>query len=256
MCLAIMIFAINVSIVFADSIKISEDKDLPYNKDFNGDGKIVVTLDPGHGGSESGTTRRRYFFDDKDIIREKDLNLYIALKVKEYITNNSNIRVYMTRDTDKKVSLTNRGNIAGKNKSDLMLSLHFNSLDKMNNSVALMGTEIWQSVIDMYKPIGLPKSIFTELNKNHFLQVVRGTKERASSKSFWNYELNNSQSKNNGNPADYYGVIKAGCKNRVPTIILEHSYFSNDVDFTNIQDYNYLNELAERVGRGIINYYN
>ena len=243
------------NLTLANTIKISDDINIPYNKDYNCDGKIVVTLDPGHGGTETGTTRRKYFFDDKDLVKEKDVNLYIAKKVKEYITNNSNIQVYMTRDEDKKVSLTNRGAIAGKNKSDLMVSLHVNSLDKMNNSSTTMGTEIWQSVIDIYKPIGLPKSLFTELNKNHFLQVIRGTRERASTKSFWNYEKNDSQSKNNGNPADYYGVIKAGCKNRVPTIILEHSFLTNEADFANILDYNYLNELAERIGRGIINYY-
>ena len=118
-----------------------------------------------------------------------------------------------------------------------------------------MGAEIWQSVIDIYKPIGLPKSIFNELNKNHFLQVVRGARERVSEDTYWNYDLNDSQTENNGNPADYYGVIKAGCRNKVPTIILEHSFLSNDNDFYNLLNDDYLYELASRVALGIVNYY-
>lgn len=257
---------INVCInhsLYASNIIMGEDKKIFFNKDFNNDGKIVITLDPGHGGDEYGTERNISFDKNSSVLREKDINLYIAKKIYENINNyykqidnkQFNIEIYMTRDEDKKVSLQERGKIAGDYNSDLMVSIHFNSLDKFNNSPKAMGAEIWQSVIDMYKPIGLPKSIFNELNKNHFLQVVRGARERASKDTYWNYDLNDSQTENNGNAADYYGVIKAGCRNKVPTIILEHSFLSNDNDFYNLLNDDYLDELASRVALGIVNYY-
>lgn len=37
-------------IIYADIIRVSEDKNINYRKDFNGDGKYVLTIDPGHGG--------------------------------------------------------------------------------------------------------------------------------------------------------------------------------------------------------------
>lgn len=249
--------------LYADNIIISEDKNIVFDKDFNHDGKIVITLDAGHGGDEFGTQRNTSFDKNSDVLSEKDINLYIAKKVYEYIDKYYNecenkkyiIETYLTRDVDKKLSLKERGEIAGEHQSDIMLSLHFNSLGKYNNSPIAMGAEIWQSVVDMYKPVGLDKSIFSELNKNHFLQVVRGARERISGDSYWNYELNDTQAENNGNAADYYGVIRAGCKNRVPTIILEHSFMSNDNDFYNLLNDDYLDELSSRVARGIVNYY-
>lgn len=263
---ACIVSFINVCInhsLYAYNIIMSDDKNIFFNKDFNNDGKIVITLDPGHGGDEYGTERNISFDKNSSVLREKDINLYIAKKIYENINNyykqidnkQFNIEIYMTRDEDKKVSLQERGKIAGDYNSDLMVSIHFNSLDKFNNSPKAMGAEIWQSVIDIYKPIGLPKSIFNELNKNHFLQVVRGARERVSEDTYWNYDLNDSQAENNGNAADYYGVIKAGCRNKVPTIILEHSFLSNDNDFYNLLNDDYLDELASRVALGIVNYY-
>lgn len=245
------------NICYADIVRISEDKVLPYNKDFNNDGSLIVTIDAGHGGSETGTIRNKFFIDDGNNVKflEKDITLKVSKLVNERINTIGNVKSFLTRNSDIDLSLTERGNIAGQNKSDLMVSIHFNSASKINNSPVAMGAEIWQSVVNMYKPIGLPKAIFKELNKNHFLQVIRGVRERVSGDSYWDYANNTSIATNNGNDADYYGVIKAGCKNRVPTIILECSFFTNDNDMTNIASDEYINELSNRIADGILNFF-
>ena len=56
------------------------------------DGKIVVVLDPGHGGTWTGATSRGYV--------EAEINLKIAFYCKEYIEQHyPKLKVYMTRIT-------------------------------------------------------------------------------------------------------------------------------------------------------------
>ena len=64
--------------LYASNIIMSDDKNITFNKDFNNDGKIVITLDPGHGGDEYGTERNISFDKNSSALREKDINLYIA----------------------------------------------------------------------------------------------------------------------------------------------------------------------------------
>ena len=90
----------------------------------------VITIDAGHGGYDPGKV-------GVDGLKEKDVNLQIALYLKDILTENG-FRVYLTRDTDislyeegaasKKTSdLNRRIAIASENNSDLLISIHQNS---------------------------------------------------------------------------------------------------------------------------------
>ena len=62
---------------------------------------VVIVLDPGHGGYSSGTTR---VYDGVEIW-ESDLTLKISIACRDYLEENyENVRVYMTRETDKHIS--------------------------------------------------------------------------------------------------------------------------------------------------------
>jgi N-acetylmuramoyl-L-alanine amidase len=80
----------------------------------------TIVIDPGHGGMEPGA-------QGKYGTLEKDIALAIGLKFKAVIEKNLPVRVVMTRDTDKKVSLENRAAIANFEKADLFISIHANS---------------------------------------------------------------------------------------------------------------------------------
>lgn len=246
------------SISFCDIIRVSEDVNPNYKKDFNGDGQIVIVLDPGHGTSANVVNRSKYFYSDKeeDIIYENVINLKLAKLLREELKNLGINNVYLTREENVDVSLQDRGVIAKYFNADLMISIHFNSMPTMNQTTKAMGVEIWQSVIDMYKPFGLAKCIFKELNKNHFLQIIRGLKERVSGDTYWDYNINNDTNINNGNEADYYGVIKSGARNFVPTIIVEHAFFTNDIDFKIMTNENNYQEIAKREAKAIYNWLN
>lgn len=94
----------------------------------------IITLDPGHGGSDPGAI-------GASGLKEKQITLEISMRVKELLEK-AGAKVYMTRTTDVDVygpnasdraELQARVNVAEKHNSDLFLSLHINS--SVNKSV-------------------------------------------------------------------------------------------------------------------------
>lgn len=84
-------------------------------------GKIVVVVDPGHGGKDSGAPGLRGLL-------EKDVILPIGLRVKSILEQN-NIQVVMTRDADFFVDLKPRVDLAERVNATLFVSIHANSID-------------------------------------------------------------------------------------------------------------------------------
>lgn len=94
---------------------------------------FVVVIDAGHGGKDPGARGK--------IINEKAINLSIALKLGKLILNkHSDVRIVYTRSTDKFVELDERAEIANRNKADLFISIHTNSVAKGNQA---KGTETY-----------------------------------------------------------------------------------------------------------------
>jgi N-acetylmuramoyl-L-alanine amidase len=113
-------------------------KEVCNNKDDNCDGKVdpvgtcstvptrKICIDPGHGGSDPGAVANG--------IQEKTMNLDIGKRFRDLLnkdTSNAagggNWKVYMTRDTDKAVSLASRVSYANSNKVDRFMSIHNNA---------------------------------------------------------------------------------------------------------------------------------
>ncbi|TDI83059.1 MAG: hypothetical protein E2O78_08765 [Caldithrix sp.] len=78
-----------------------------------------IIIDPGHGGKDPGTIGKRGTY-------EKDVVLKVAKKLKKLLEKNLNVKVLMTRDSDKYVSLKERTQFANKNKGKLFISIHAN----------------------------------------------------------------------------------------------------------------------------------
>lgn len=82
--------------------------------------KLVVVLDPGHGGKDPGAIGRGG-------LREKDVILPISNDVAE-ILEKQGIQVIMTRDSDYFVTLDGRTRMANRADADLFVSIHANSM--------------------------------------------------------------------------------------------------------------------------------
>ena len=78
---------------------------------------IVIALDPGHGGEDPGAI-------GPTGLREKDVVLAVALKLRDRLNANPNIRVMMTRDADFFVPLHDRVRKARRVQADLFVSIH------------------------------------------------------------------------------------------------------------------------------------
>jgi len=78
----------------------------------------IVTLDPGHGGSDPGAVR--------GTVHESNLNLIVARKLRDLLERYSDVRVYMTRDSDVFVGLVDRAALSN-DVGGIFLSIHHNA---------------------------------------------------------------------------------------------------------------------------------
>lgn len=89
--------------------------------------KIVVVLDPGHGGKDFGAVDNG--------ANEKSINLAVAKKVAALVEKKlKDVKVVMTRTTDKYLTLQQRADVANNAHGDLFMSIHVNSVDKKNKN--------------------------------------------------------------------------------------------------------------------------
>lgn len=180
--------------------------------------EFVVCIDAGHGGSDVGATfnNTRY---------EKDDNLRVANLVKKYLEE-QNIKVIMTRDTDKSVELTERCRIANKAKASLFVSIHRNSADSGS------GIEIWCNSLEREEDTSLATNILNKL-ENTNIQSNRGIK---------------------------YGTINGGTSNytvlsntNMPSCLIELGFISdkNDNDLLDKNIDSYAKAIADGIAQEI-----
>ena len=95
----------------------------------------VVVIDAGHGGKDAGAV-------GIGGLKEKDVNLAVALKLGKLIESNiKGVKVVYTRKTDTFIELYKRGQIANENKGKLFISIHCNSTPQKPTDAS--GTEIY-----------------------------------------------------------------------------------------------------------------
>lgn len=91
----------------------------------SGDSRPVIVLDPGHGGIDPGTIGVTGSY-------EKRLTLAAAKAAKKVLEASGRYRVVMTRTRDVYVRLRDRFEIAHRNKAEMFISLHADSIGSKN----------------------------------------------------------------------------------------------------------------------------
>lgn len=176
------------------------------------DKSLVVVLDPGHGGTDTGATGYK--------LTEKKINLRIAQYCKEELEKYKGVKVYMTRTKDTFVGLNQRIENASAVKADVLVSIHINSSD----NAAANGAEVYYPNAN-YRPSHNKsgRKLAGAIQKN---LVALGLKNRGiktlSSKVGSKYK--------DGSTADYYAIIRGAKKAGYPGVIVEHAFISNKAD--------------------------
>jgi N-acetylmuramoyl-L-alanine amidase len=97
----------------------------------------TIVIDPGHGGDDTGVKSASGTL-------ERDITLDLARRLKTLLETRLGVRVLMTREDDRAVSLDERTAIANNNKAELFVSLHANA----SLSPAVSGAEVFTLKLD------------------------------------------------------------------------------------------------------------
>ncbi|MBO6138187.1 MAG: N-acetylmuramoyl-L-alanine amidase, partial [Lachnospiraceae bacterium] len=185
----------------------------------NSDGSgLVVMLDAGHGGSDSGATSNG--------VKEKDLTLEYAKQVKAELESRG-AKVYMTRSDDTYISLTDRTQKAKDKGCNLFVSLHM-------NSGGASGTEVYYSVNSSYAKKKLASKLAENISDALGINN-RGAKTRE------------------GSNGDYYSVIRTSASHGIPGLIVEHGFIDNSTDRSALQGK--MEKAASEEARTIVKYW-
>ncbi len=82
---------------------------------------FTVVIDPGHGGIDGGAR-------GVSGAVEKDITLAFAIELKKKLEVSGNVQVYMTRDTDVFLRLSERVAVARQHEADLFISVHADTI--------------------------------------------------------------------------------------------------------------------------------
>ncbi len=187
------------------------------------DGPIVV-IDAGHGGSDPGAIG--YDESGKAVLQEKDVNLNIAKKVYS-ILKEKGVNVYMTRDTDTYVSLSDRTEFANKLDAALFISIHCNSFTSSDMDGTLVMHHTDESIANTYGVHG--RMLSNNILK--YLPAAMGTENKG---------------RVDGNAM--YVIRKA----KMPSVIVETAFISNAEDREKLADETYRILAAEAIAQGIL----
>lgn len=186
----------------------------------------VVVIDAGHGGIDPGKVGIHGEL-------EKDINLQIALKCKDYLEQQQ-IEVIMTREHDqglyreadsnkKIVDMKNRVSVIEEKKPSLAVSIHQNSYSTENVS----GPQVF------YYRDSLQGKKMAQIMQNQLNQILMPQKNRVEKDNHTYYLLK---------------------KTSVPLVIVECGFLSNDREASLLSGENYQERVAWAIYLGIIDY--
>ncbi len=218
-----------------------------------------IIIDPGHGGHDPGAI-------GKNGLQEKDVNLDIALRVRDLLRDE--FEITMTRDRDIFISLEERTSIANSKKADLFISIHTNSNRKRHISGVetyfLNWTDDEEALKVAARENGMSiKALREFMNKNDIVEMIMMDLERNSKRELsmrlasltQNELINTLKRYSNGNgikKGPFYVLYTA----KMPSVLIEVSYISNPVEERLLSTTWYRQEIAKAIANAIRRFFN
>lgn len=179
-------------------------------------GRVLVMLDPGHGGKDPGAI-------SPGGLREVDVILPVAKRVAEILAKQG-IAVKMTRNSDYFVGLDERVMMSREAGATLFVSIHANAID---NRPDVNGLELYHYNIGQSFAETVYSAILDYVNKNGFF--LNGRRVRSAR----------------------FLVLR---KSPIPAILVETGYLTNEAESARLRRDDYQKVMAEGIAKGIIQY--
>jgi N-acetylmuramoyl-L-alanine amidase len=196
---------------------------------------LVVVLDPGHGGQDSGAMC--------GTVLEKDLTLDVALRT-ETLLRRAGFQTVLTRDADRYLSLAERAAVANHKKHSLFVSIHFNDGDRP----AASGVETYFAA----RQSTVSSRVFSWLS---FFQPTETQPLVAQSESLARFLqdalVERTQAVNRGIKSEQFYVI---AHVRHPAALVEGGFITNPADMTKLATSSYRQQIANAISDGIHRY--
>ena len=218
-------------------------------------GRIV--LDPGHGGRDPGAL-------SSNGLREKDITLDVALRLKKLLESGIGCEVILTRSTDRFLSLEERTAIANSNEADLFVSIHTNASN--NSKLKGMATYFLNFAITPdAEATAARENAISSKNIRKLQELIKKitlNTKIGESKEFATYMQQGMSSFLRGHykttsnlgvkQAPFYVLIGAN----MPSIIVEVAFITNQEEERFLSQPLYRQRLSEAIYKGIVDYIN
>ena len=199
-----------------------------------GEQPLVVVLDPGHGGQDSGAMC--------GTVLEKDLALDVALRA-EVLLRAAGLSTVLTRDDDRYVSLAERASLGNREDNSLFVSIHFND----GARPTISGVETYYALQQSASP-----GLFSWLP---FLPRVDSGPVTAQSESLAGLIqaalVERTQAANRGTKPEQYYVI---ANVRHPAALVEGGFLTNKADVMKLATAEYRQQIASAISDGVRRY--
>ncbi len=216
-----------------------------------------IVIDPGHGGRDPGAIGPNNTY-------EKNIVLAISKYLKDYLQNEMNVKVLMTREKDQFIALNKRTEFANKNQAKLFISIHANSspskslrgvstyfLGQNNNDEAREVARLENSVIKYES-----ESKYSDLTDEQYI-LSAGALSAYSKESedlagmVQESIINECGFENRGvRQAGFYVLWGAS----MPNILIETAFISNSKDEKLLKDTAYQQKIAYAIFLSIKNF--
>jgi len=218
-------------------------------------GVKTIVLDPGHGGIDPGCLNAAG-------VKEKDLTLDIALKLRDILKANTSLDVVLTRETDIHVPLENRTVIANQRRADLFLSIHVNAFrlkDRRGIETFFLNFSADPAVNELAarenatttKTIGEMDKIVRKIVQNTKIIESRDLAQKLQASLVQYLSRRYAGVKNLGTKGGPFWTLLGS---EIPSVLVEVGHLTNGEEGRRLQDPAYRREIARGISEGIAAY--
>lgn len=222
----------------------------------NKNNKLIVVIDPGHGGLDPGAQVKT--------IRESDLMLSLAQVVVEEVKRLDNTEVILTRTSDQFTSLDKRLILAVQAGADVFISLHADTVEKGKASGSTVytlsqeasdqasarlaarhgGNELISSVDLTGADTAITAALLGLLRQENTVRSNAFSKSIIKNLEDFGIKLNPKPSRKAN-----FSVLKLPS---VPSVLIETGFMSTSSDLRNLQDRDWAKKFAVAISSGIL----